>query len=72
MINLHICIGDILASGLFGRLGEERVVLVSVSDTGLLHRYYQLWMSGPAGDSEPKELFEAILDLAALQTKLQK
>jgi hypothetical protein len=38
MLNLHICMEDVLGSGLFGRLGEERVVIMGASDTTLIHR----------------------------------
>jgi hypothetical protein len=72
MLNLHICMEDVLGSGLFGRLGEERVVLMGASDTTLIHRHYQLWMSGPAEDTEPKEIFGEILHTSPLQTKLQR
>jgi len=58
-INLHVDLKDAVTSGLFGLLGEERVVLVRTDDRNLMQRYYKLWTDGPPGDQEPEEFFES-------------
>jgi hypothetical protein len=42
MVNLHVSLGDALASGLFGPLGEELVVLINATDEEAIRMYYEL------------------------------
>lgn len=50
-------------SGLWGTLGEERVVLVDGADVERLHRFRRLWLEhGTEQDRETKVFFEAAVD----------
>jgi hypothetical protein len=72
MINLHLRVEDTLASGLFGRLGEERIVLVPTDDEDTLRKYQKLWFSRSSADLEPGIFFEELWDSATLVDKARK
>jgi hypothetical protein len=73
IITLHVKIDDALTSGLFGRLGEERVVLVDASNKVLIKRYYDLWNTGlkEDQDQEPREFFQEVLHHETFKTKVE-
>ncbi|KAH8799800.1 hypothetical protein F5884DRAFT_868907 [Xylogone sp. PMI_703] len=71
-INLHVDINKALASGLFGRLGEERIVLVNATDKERIQRYHNLWASGPQKDREHRLFFDGTLKTGSLYKDLEK
>lgn len=72
MISLHVSMTNVLASGLFGRLGEERIVIVDATDEEIIQRYHKLWISGPQEDREPERFFNEILEPQSFYSKLEK
>lgn len=71
VINLHISFKQATSSGLFGRLGEERVQLIDADDLETIHKYYDLWISGPRRDRDPASFFELALSPEAFRQRLQ-
>jgi len=59
IVCLHISIEAALTSELFGRLGEERVVLVPTADVERISKYRKLWEAGP-DDREAGEFFDTM------------
>jgi len=72
MINLHVSLNEALTSGLFGRLGEERIVLVSTTDEEALQKYYKLWAAEPKEYCEPERSFKEDLRTGLLQQKVDR
>jgi len=50
--SLHIQKSAALASGLFGRLAEERVRQIHVTDLAAIQAYHNLWATGPSEDQD--------------------
>jgi len=64
LVKLHVSFEQVLESGLFGRLGEECIQLVDPFDKDKIHKYFELWQSGPQQDEEPRTFFEKALSTA--------
>jgi len=59
VVCLHVSVEAALNSGLFGRLGEERIVLVPTADSETISKYHRLWEAGPE-DREAGEFFDTM------------
>jgi hypothetical protein len=70
MVPLHVGRSAALESGLFGRLGEERIVLVSPADKCTLQNFHRLWLSGPP-DLEPEKFFKAAVEAQQFQKAVE-
>lgn len=62
--NLHLDQEAVLKSGLFGQLGEERIILVDVEDSEKLRQIYDLSKASNRGDDEPEGKFAQFFNLA--------
>jgi hypothetical protein len=71
MVPLHVGRSAALESGLFGRLGEERIVLVSPADKCALQNFHRLWLSGPP-DLEPEKFFKAAVEAQQFQKAVER
>ena len=63
---------DLLGSGLFGRLVEERIRLVDAFDKEAIRQYHHLWSSGPQKDREPATFFELALSTDCSEKRIQR
>lgn len=55
--SLHLDKEAVLTSGLFGELGEERLILVGVEDSEKLQQLYGLWKASNREGDEPEATF---------------
>jgi hypothetical protein len=72
MISLHVDKDLAIRSGLFGRLGEERIKLVDPADKVAMIRYHELWAAGPREDQEPAAFFEGALSTESYLERIKK
>jgi hypothetical protein len=72
MVSLHVTVEAAVANGLFGVLGEERIVLISATDQEAIRKYQELWAAGPVEDREPNGFFKDALDSGVLSRKLEQ
>lgn len=70
-VNIHVTLRQAMKSGLFGRLGEERVRLVSATDSEAILKYYQLWLAGRRQDSRSRAFFDLALSSPLMGDEVQ-
>jgi len=70
MVNFHVSIEAALASNLFGRLCEKRIVLVDATDEELINKYQALWVAGPE-DREPEVFFKNAMEAGTLSRQVE-